>query len=441
MRNGVPLIVVIVLLVVGAILLLLFGGDDRGRRLDNSVIGLNGLAAWLEDEGVAFKKSNPRLSPNAEDLGLRVLPLYDVDLTGNAGTPRNLSDLLEQQTQSDIERENFLSKIDEIPSVVLLPKWTTGFIETGIAHERTLIPVGSYPLLFAQMDLDGLRLQRRGAEFLSAAAGPRGEHAVALFQAQSFAPDSLPDNCRPHLVLDGDLIVIACRFAEHDHVTYFVADPDLFNNHGLSLAENAAFAAAYLPLLASDDSKPLYIDSSPQLLTRYEAVEEQRRDYERSGSDLARFFEYPLSILWAVMLLVLAVLFWRGAVRFGPPEREDDPSVNQAKTVAIATKARLLRLSESDGEMVSDFVRHQLSDLTTQTLGPDLGKAGLERFFAHLSRKDATLAAAFQDTSEMLIHGAGEMSHAELSKGLDRYKQLLEKVTRLNGSLGIPKTR
>ena len=439
MRNNVPLIIVVVLLLAGAIALLFLSGG--GRRLDNSIIGLNGLAAWFEENGVAARKSHPRLSPDVEEFTLRVLPLYDVDLSREAAEPENSADLIGQKTQSDIDVEDFHSKILELPSVVLLPKWSAGFIETGIAHERTLIGVGNYPLLFAQMGLNGLQLRRRGAAFTSARPGPDGANEVTLFHAQTFAPDSLPDFCRPYREFDGDLLVIACEFEEHDHATYFVSDPDLLNNHGLSLGENADHAIAFLSQLKPETTKRIYVDTSPQLLTRYEAVEEQRRDYKRSGSDLARFFAYPLSILWAVMLIVLAVLFWRGAIRFGPLEREGDPSINQAKTVAIATKARLLRLSESDGEMVSDFVRHQLSELTAQTLGPDLGDTGLKRFFEHLSRKDAELAAAFRDISERLTLHADIMTQTELSKGLERYRNLLEKVTRLNGSPGIPKTR
>lgn len=441
MRDNATLIAVLAILLGGALLLVVLSNYAQDRELDNSVIGLNGLSAWLKESDMPVKQSHPRLSPHINDLSLRILPVYDVNLLEDAATPKTERDLIGQRTQRDLSQDNFNTKVAELPTVVLLPKWTTGFIETGIAHEQTLIPVSAYDRLFTQMNLPGLKLQRAGASFFSSSIGSGQPRQVALFQAQSFLPGSWPAMCRIHQRMGQEIIALACRFNETAHDTIIFADPDLMNNHGLAVAENALFAQDFLTQATLGAEKPIYVDTSHQLLTQYEANQEQRRDYERSGEDLARFFEYPLSLLWAAALAVLAVVYWRGAIRFGPLEREPSATANHSKTVAIATKARLLRLSESDGQMVSDFVRNQLMDLTTKTLGPDLGEAGIKRFFAHISRRDAALADAFQSASEDLVFNAHQMSHADLFKGLDTYTNLLEKVVTSNGSIGISKTR
>lgn len=441
MRDNASLIVVLTVLLGGALILVLLSNYARDRELDQSVIGLNGLSAWLKERDVPVRQSHPRLSPHIDDLSLRVLPIYDVNLLEEAASPETVRDLIGQQTQRDISQENFKTKIAELPTVVLLPKWTTGFIETDIAHQETLIPLTAYDRLFRQMDLAGLKLKRSGPTFVSNLTGRGQQRTIALFHAQTFERDSIPANCKVQRQIGSEPIAIACRFTETEHDTYILSDPDLMNNHGLAVAENAEFSADTLAELARSNDNPIYVDTSHQLLTQYEPNQEQRRDYERSNDDLARFFEYPLSLLWAAALATLAVVYWRGAIRFGPLKREPSATANHSKSVAIATKARLLRLSESDGQMVSDFVRNQLMDLTAGTLGPDLGEAGITRYFAHISRRDAALANAFQTVSEDLIFNAHQMSHADLFKGLETYKTLLEKVVNSNGSIGISKTR
>ncbi|MEP3276066.1 MAG: hypothetical protein ABJN26_26510 [Stappiaceae bacterium] len=441
MRDNAPMIIILTVLLGGALLLVMLSDFARDRELDNSVIGINGLSAWLKENDVAVRQSHPRLSPHIDDLSIRVLPLYDVNLLEEAGTPKTVKDLVGQQTQRDLSQENFKTKISELPTLVMLPKWTTGFIETDIAYKETLIPLPAYNRLFRQIDLPDLKLKREKAVFESASVGSGSKREVALFHAQSFAPGTWPNTCQVHQKMNEDVIALACRFDETAHVTYIFSDPDLLNNHGLSVAENAAFAKDFMIELVLGNEKPIYVDTSHQLLTQYEPNQEERRDYERSGSDLARFFEFPLSLLWAAALSVLAIVYWRGAIRFGPLEREPSATANHSKTVAIATKARLLRLSESDGQMVADFVRNQLTDLTIKTLGPDLGATGMGRYFSHISRRDAQLAYDFQTISEHLINNAHRMTHADLFKGLDTYKTLLEKVVDSNGSIGISKTR
>jgi hypothetical protein len=441
MRDKVPLIIVLVLLLGGGFALMMLAGAASDRRLDKSLIGLIGLSAWLEESDVPVVRSKPRATPSVSDLSLRVFPLYDIDLEVKSIKPANARQLMRQRTQRDIDHEAYWEKLLQMPTVVLLPKWTTGFVETGIAHEKTLIPMSGFSRLFEQLDFGDLELVRDGPRFVTEQVGWDDRYDVALFHAQTFAAGSLPEGCRSYLGFGQGVLVMACSLEDADHPVFFVSDPDLMNNHGLANAENAAFAADFLAGLRPRDSRSIYMDTSPVILADYELADDERVDYERSGADLARYFEYPLSVLWAVMLFVLAVLFWRGAIRFGPLQRETGRSADQSRSVAIAAKARLLRLSNSDGQMVADFVRAQLMDLVTNMFGPDAGEAGQKRFFAHLSRRDATLGSTFQAACESLINRGPQMPHPELSKALETYRNLLERVNNANGSIGISKSR
>ena len=441
MRNVAPMLIALVLLGAGAMGFMALRDAALDRRLDGSVIGLGGLSVWLKDGDIAVRKSHPRLSPTLGDLGLRVLPLYDVDLADNADAPETPREVIGQATQRDIRAGVYWAKLDDLPSLVLLPKWTSGMMLTKVAHDETLIPPGLFPALFRQMRLDGLRLDRRGAAFVTDRLGAGDDYEVALFQAQTFAPDSVPAACREHTSFGDGVLILACNWRGTSHETLIVSDPDLMNNHGLSLAQNAGFSRALILELTAGDARPVYVDTSPEVLISSDEGQAERRDYTRSSSDLARFFDYPFSVLWSMLMLVLALLLWRGAKRFGPVLSDDDGRIEQSKTAAIAAKARLLRLSGNDGQMVADFVRGQVQDLTTRTFGPNLGAAGQKRYFDHLARRDPGLASAFHASVDALITNGPNMPRAELHRALETYKHLLERVVDTHGPARISETR
>ena len=263
---------------------------------------------------------------------------------------------------------------------------------------------------------------------------------MALFHAQLFRGGSLPGFCRPLVTMGGGVLILDCggkQGAKKKTARSFLllSDPDLLNNHGLAVADNAGFAVQWFADRAAQDGKAVYVDTSSELLTAYEEDQHERRDYERSSEDLSRFLAFPFSVLWAMLLIVTGILFWRGAVRFGPLETsrwEAGPA--HTKTAAIAAQARLLRLSGNDGQMVADFVQGQLQELTVRIFGPDLGQNGRARFFAHLARRDAVLAGRFEQTANALISGGGVMQPSELHQHLNTYKSLLEKVENIHGS-------
>ena len=139
------------------------------------------------------------------------------------------------------------------------------------------------------------------------------------------------------------------------------------------------------------------------------------------------------------MLAILCLCLWRGAVRFGPLLTQDRATAESSKTAAISTKARLLRLSGHDGQMVADYVRADLAQMARQIFGAAAAQAGQARLFAHLARRDAASAQALQQTAEALMTRAPQMPHAELTRQLHTYRSLSETLT--HGHDRVPKPR
>lgn len=450
MRNSSGIIIAVVLVLAG-LAALLFLGAGNDRRLDRSVIGLSGLTVWLKHNDIAVRQAHERLSPQRSDLSLRVLPLYDMNLASHSAPPQTKREQYEQATQRDLSENSFDVKLEMLPTLVVLPKWRSAFMHSEVASPGGLIPLADYDLLLRQIGAGQMRLRRGGPEFVSEALDG---HEVALFQPQLFDPQRLGRNCQPLVQMNGGVLIAQCgarhsaekhtkRSAEKHtrHSMMLLSDPDLLNNHGLAVAENAGFVVEFLAEqvarleLDGSEGRDIYVDTSPYVNIQRVQAESERRDYERKSDELSRFYSYPFSLLWAMLLIVTGVLFWRGSVRFGPlAQASAARAATPAKTAAIVAQARLLRLSGNDGQMVADFVQGQLLDLTARTLGPDLGLAGRARYFAHLARRDADLATRFEAVAAELMARGAQMAVGELHQKLGTYKILLEQVESIHGS-------
>lgn len=427
MRDKLPLILVGALLLMGLAGMFLLGREAADRRLDRSVIGTALLAPWLQSRGQEVQVANPRLSPYVEDLGLRILPLYDMDLREDAPPTTSRREAFYSRTQREIEDWIVNGKLQDLPTLMILPKWVSGVIGGKVGHSSALIPQADYKPLLRQLSIGKLDLIRPSEGFMTADL-PEGR--IALFAPQLFTPESLPDICKAEVTLPQGVLVATCRHALYAHSFHILSDPDLINNHGLRLADNGKVVSALVAGWNGGTAKPVYLDTSVQDYTRSKARESAEAiHYERDSAAFARFFEPPFTILWAMLAVVFAVLFWRGSVRFGPLAPDVDNLPEQSKAAAIATKARLLRLGGHDGRMVADFVRADLADLTQRTFGKGAAQAGLPRLFAHLARRNATAAAALQATAETLMTRGPSLSPETLTRTLDQYRSQLETLT------------
>lgn len=431
-----PVLLIVGLLGLGILIFALAGNDLRDRRLDNSPVGLSGLGLWLSAEGQDVRISHPRLSPAVESFGLRVMPLYDLDIYSDGNSEAfDRDERIRLESLRDIDSNNYFTKTSEIPSIVLLPKWTGAMMELGVAHEQSLIPVGKIEQLLPQLYLEQTQILRAGPVFVQEDARPYGD--VTLFQAQLFQRGTWPEDCEETLALKAGALMLTCMFEGESLPVWFVSDPDLMNNHGLALGENAAVAAALTASMLPDNGpRSLYVDMSADLLESIDR-EDERQDYERGSSEFARFFTYPFTLFWASLVITLAVLFWRGARRFGPVIGRETGAIaiarERSKQVSLAAKARLLRLSGNDGRLVADFVRDQMQDLAVRFLGPGASLRDRARLIAGLARRDAALAAEFDTLSQRLMTEAPDMSPQDLARNLSHYQSLRQKVLETHG--------
>lgn len=408
MRNAGPVIAVLALVALAVLLAMAPWGDSR---FDRSPLGVRGLELWLKAKGVDVVRSNPRLKPNASDMSIRVLPLPGTD---SADRP-----------EAQLEPWVLEEKLYEMPTLVVLPKWKDDLAKEGIARGAMLIPEADAQSPLPQIYLDDVTIVRSGARFEQAglALDDSQPHKVALYRAQLFDRGSLPDHCTELAGTPSGALLIAC---DPDFRVWVLSDPDLINNHGLSLAENAAFAVSMITRLRGpEDRRPIYLDTDPTLLTE-SGEDDEGRSYERSASDLARLLDYPLSVIWAAALLVTAIAFWRGAYRFGPPQTGREAANDVSRTAAIEAVARLLRLSGNDGRLTAQFVHDLLADKAVQVFGTgSADAAGIERLFERLARRDAMAADALRTVSRSLMEQGPTMRRAELHRNLDTFKELL----------------
>ncbi|NGM47187.1 hypothetical protein G5B31_16745 [Rhodobacter sp. SGA-6-6] len=435
MRNALPMILVGVLVLAGLAGLLFLGGGREDRRLDASVIGIDGLATWLKAEGLAVERSNPRFRPAWSQLAFRVLPLYDTDLYADPPEAKTPRDAYYATTLRNIEAWNLQGRLYDMPALVILPKWVAGTVTSAMAHDSALIPLEEAGRLPGQIGNWSLLLIRPEQGFVTEEVG---QDRVALFHPQLFDPAALPGQCSAVVGLERGILVASCAFDEDDrYPLYLLSDPDLMNNHGLALADNAAVAAWLFRALApaaatgAEEAPRIYIDTEAENMVDYYNYDEQRQDYDRSATDFARFFAPPLTGLWAVLAILLGLALWRGARRFGPAQADAADTPEQSKLAAIATNARLLRIAGHDARMAADLVQANLSDLAQTTFGRAVGAGpqGIARLFAHLSRRDPARTAELQAVAQRLTDTTHPLSPAELHRQLDAFRRLLETLT------------
>lgn len=403
---------------IGALLMLATSGDGR---YDRSALGMKGLDVWLQSKEVAVARSQASVRRMASELSLRILPLRALR---DKPSDRHSRKLLDGELDADVLEE----KLHELPTLVILPKWGDAVLKDGIARSGALAATASINAPLRRMDLTGLRVRRLGAQFTDVQiALPASEKLTAsLYRAQLFDRRSIPPQCVELAGAPAGALLIRCEDETRFHL---LSDPDLLNNHGLAQGRNADAALALIRYLrGSIEVRPVYIDTDAKLLGDSTATDEGR-DYERSAGDLARLFDWPLSAIWAVMLVTTLVCLWSGSIRFGPPRRSDGDHIALAKTAAIDATARLLRLSGNDGRMAAQFVQNMLADRAIATLGSGAASQdGVQRLFQHLARRDPSAAEALKSVSTALMTRGPGMSPHDLRHNLHAFTRLMRSL-------------
>ena len=426
---------------VAAVLALIGGlafltGTKGNVELDHSALGVAGLAQLAPELGLTFQEPQGWGALRASAMSLRILPIYDLDLTIEDQAPTSRQEQLGQSTLRELAHDVFYSKVTGLETLVVLPKWRGAVMVTGGAHRDFLIAPSLFNTLLPQLYLQRPILQQVTRGFANDRVQVSGKtFRVALFHPQTFNRHTLPKRCKELAGLAEGALLIRCTAVMGKPDMAALSDPDLLNNHGITMAENAAFVVAALRVLQSPtETRPIYLDTSTEQFLAPEKDQEAQA-YQRDTQDMMRFFSWPLSLFWLAGAAVLAVAIWRGAMRFGPVHQVAEDRLEISKLAAIDAKARLIRLSRNDGRMVAEFTLTRLQNLAQQTFGagaPEVsseGQAAVDRLYAKFARQNPKDAAELRACAEVLQSSAGTLQPSELRQILDRFAELLERLT------------
>ena len=413
-----------VFVVGGAILLALlwFFAGDSSRALQRGATGFSGLVSWLKDEGFDARSFKGGGSLVRGDVGLRILPLFDTDLEKPRKRPETREDVLAETSLEDIRLKIVRHKIEDHPTLIVLPKWRGGMPILGVAHERLLIPAGEINRILRQIGLEGVATRRDPGGFSD--MGARGGR-IGLMHAQTLKGTG----CTPVLGTEDAFILGRCAvpagYEESDSAsTYFwlLADPDLANNHGLALAENAPVFSAVLK--SAEITGPILLDLTKIDHTVGDDWLEDR--HERTWEDFARMFEWPFTMIWVAFICVGALVLWRAVTRFGPVARTGEEQPLASKEISIDAKARLLRLAGQDAPLLAEHVQARIAQLAAEILGPHrrTDQTPLEMLYRLIRRRDPRLADELAEAA----HIPEGIAPDDIIHRLDRFETCYDKV-------------
>ncbi|MBB4589606.1 hypothetical protein GGE50_005528 [Rhizobium leguminosarum] len=395
---------------------------SRGSDFDRSALGNKGLESWLQAKGIPVVRSDPHVARARSEISLRIIPLSIRQ--GETVAPQVNEEADDAGPESPIRESNRYA----LPTLIILPKWQGSVSTDGIASKSRLVDLADIGSELDKIGYSDFGFARSSTDFEEAQPQlyPGQPISIALYQAQTFERSSLPGGWEELAGTPSGALLLR---GEDDPNIYLLSDPDLLNNHGLALADNASFAVSLVTLLrGAGQKRPAYLDTSGLPLDSKKPADEGRT-YERSASDFKRFFAYPLSVIWGVLLVVAAICFWRGAYRFGPALNETSGNIELSKSAVIDATARLLRLSGNDGRMTGQFVLHLLADKAQLVFGPGAGnEAGIERLFQRLARRDQAAAKALHSSAQALIDRGHLMTRANLHRNLETFRKSLGSI-------------
>ncbi len=372
--------------------------SQRQQALRNSPMGLDGLQIWLSRSGQQSQNFSGGWLLDAKDIGLLIIPLYDANLLERRRPPRTQEELLMQQDEFDLDSVKTRRKADRVPTLIVLPKWRSGMRLTGLAHpflvgDRNRIRRTARDLV----DDANLGIDRAAQPFSTFRFDTVDgvSHEPLVYAAQTLSSSK----CTPIIGTQAAMLLAECPLIKNTGTAkvYVLSDPDLINNHGLRLGENAYAIRDWIAAIAGE--RRVVIDYSRDFWLAEDAVRAQR---DRTWEDLMRFFSPPFAFMWAGLVLAMALTLWRAAVRSGPLLASPD-GLGAAKMSAIAARAKLMRLTNLDGALAREYCKARIAVTATECVGPSHGRqfAQPEVFLAYVksryARHVAPLAAVLKD--------------------------------------------
>lgn len=418
--------IILGLLAVLSVSALLYVMSQRQQALRSSPVGLNGLQVWMSSQDQETQSFVGGWPLRTDDLGLLIVPLYDTDLRADRKLPQKQDDLIIQQDEYDLSLDIVQDKAREVPTLLVLPKWRTGMRLTGLVHPLLLLERDRLvETLYALLDVDDVTLSYGREPFVAFPDRQNlgADQEAVIYAAQMFAASG----CKPILGTSKAMILGSCPLntAGEQETVFLLSDPDLLNNHGLILGDNAYVVRDFLTRAA--DGKSVVIDYSREnWLTRIE--QEARRD--RSWADLHRFFAPPFTLMWLGLVIAALLTLWRAALRFGPLRAETD-GIGASKMMAIWARARLMRLSNRDGALVSEYSKARLAATAAKLFGAAHARplSNPEAFLAYTQRRHPKHAKALTEVLNAMWSMPDSATPAQAMAAVADLDRLLEQIT------------
>lgn len=402
----------------------------RGAPISSSPVGFDGLAVWLRAEGQQARTYEGWNSVDGTQIGLRVLPVFDTVLDSPRGRPRSVEELIVQESEVDISSRVLRAKLERLPTLLVLPKWRSGMRLAGKAHLDFLVSDARLTGLLKTLSPDFGDVSRSGDGFVTFPVG----RDLPGRDATLYSPQTIPAGpCEPLVGTRDAMVLGRCNVvvdsrrggdAPDERLTFdLLVDPDLMNNHGLAVGDNAAVTSALLEDLNGGGT--VVVDYSTGLLLTNSTGPRREREW----SDFLRFFGEPFRFFWGGLLALAALLLWRSSVRFGAAI-ERAPVNTASKEVAIDAKAKLLRLSGHDDALIDAYVDARVRRLAEDVFGPSArsSQGALAALTTWLRRKDGELANMLATTAGAAKAIDPRMSIADMAERLDRFENVVEKV-------------
>ncbi|KIC41338.1 hypothetical protein RA27_10975 [Ruegeria sp. ANG-R] len=417
------------LAILGFLALLLFTiffiVSQRQQVLRSSPSGFDGLRIWLNSNEVSAQSFLGGWQVDQEAIGLLVLPLFDTALDEDRVPPSTEEELLLQQDEYDLRFDAVLEKANRLSTLVILPKWRSGMRLTGLAHPVLLSRRQNIEILLQQLTgQNDARIEYARTPFSDFDYFDEGDVQLSaqIYAAQLFTSAA----CAPLIGSPDAMLLAECPLAgvEGDARVLVLSDPDLLNNHGLRMGDNATIARSLLSSLAG--KRNIMIDYSREVW--FSDPNENVR-YERSWSDLKRFFDPPFLTLWLGGVLALALFVWRGSQRYGPVQTEDSTDTS-AKSLAVQARARLMRLSDQDGALIGEYAKARLAASASALFGPALARhyAKPKTFLSYVARHNPDLAREMETVLGAIRNLPHRVPPAGAMRHVDELEALLEQI-------------
>ncbi|SNZ06617.1 hypothetical protein [Cohaesibacter gelatinilyticus] len=416
--------------VVAAIVILFIVLSGRQAALRASNVGFDGLQVWLTANKMSAQSFTGGWQLEPDTIGLLVVPVFDSRFDQKRVAPKTKEEFLQQQDEYDLRFSPLSKKRSSVPTMVVLPKWRSGVRLADVAHPELLIENGRISDMLQRLlpDKQAALVPPTDAFTHIDYHGAEGQRLTAtLYAAQLFASKY----CNPVIGTQKAMILAECLFeaGKSDGVDatgkfLILSDPDLLNNHGLKLGDNAFIARHFLKSRVGDNR--VVIDYSESNWIKSTANIPKR---ERSWEDLLRFFEPPLLFLWLSSAFLFVLLTWRGAVRFGPAKVVAFNDGSKQSTM-IAAFSKIMRISGQDGAMASEYATARISAVASSLFGPAQARimAREDNFVTYVRKRDSKLADRLSTALKKIHRLPSHASSEAAMKQIDELEQVLESI-------------